>query len=118
EVTLPVYVMPGKAEGSVVIPLGYGRTIAGRAGDGTGWNVYTLRTGDAPWRIPSVNIKRAKGQYEFACTSDHFQIDKLGQRERERRGEELVRETSFARHAKQPEEAAKPHHATAPIALW
>ena len=31
--------------------LGYGRTQAGRVGNGVGFNAYQLRTSDAPWYL-------------------------------------------------------------------
>jgi molybdopterin-containing oxidoreductase family iron-sulfur binding subunit len=38
----PVWVMAAHAEGVVTLPLGYGRTRAGRVGDGVGFNAYAL----------------------------------------------------------------------------
>ena len=54
EIEAPVYVMPGQADGTVAVPLGYGRTAAGKVGgsvaDGiapVGFNAYKLRTSEA-----------------------------------------------------------------------
>jgi molybdopterin-containing oxidoreductase family iron-sulfur binding subunit len=38
----PVWVMAAHAEGVVTLPLGYGRTRAGRVGEGVGFNAYAL----------------------------------------------------------------------------
>ena len=46
-VEIAAYVMPGQADGTVVLPLGYGRTAAGRVGDGVGVNAYVLRAPEA-----------------------------------------------------------------------
>src|SRR5579863_7644741 len=46
--TVPVWVMPGHANDSVTVHLGYGRTHAGHTGDGVGFNAYLLRTSTAP----------------------------------------------------------------------
>ena len=35
EIEAPVYVMPGQADGTVALPLGYGRTAAGKVGGST-----------------------------------------------------------------------------------
>ena len=35
--------MPGHAKDSITITVGYGRTRAGRVGNGTGFNAYALR---------------------------------------------------------------------------
>ena len=39
-VQVPVWIMPGQAERSVTVPLGYGRRRAGRVGNGVGVDVY------------------------------------------------------------------------------
>src|SRR6185503_1560988 len=44
----PVWIVPGHPEGSVTLPLGYGRTRSGRAGNGRGFNAYALRTSETP----------------------------------------------------------------------
>ena len=41
-VELPVLVQPGQTNGTVSIALGYGRTMAGKAGDGWGANAAPL----------------------------------------------------------------------------
>ncbi len=43
EIEIAVFVMPGQAIGCITLPLGYGRTQAGRIGNGIGVNVYPLR---------------------------------------------------------------------------
>ena len=40
---------PGHADDCVTVHLGYGRTRAGRVGNGAGFNAYALRTADALW---------------------------------------------------------------------
>ena len=45
----PASIMPGQAERSVTITLGYGRTRSGRIGNGVGASSYLLRTTDALW---------------------------------------------------------------------
>ena len=40
---VPVWIAPGHAADSVTISVGYGRTRAGRVGNGTGFNAYALR---------------------------------------------------------------------------
>ena len=40
--------MPGHANDTVTVHLGYGRTRAGHTGDGVGFNAYLLRTSTAP----------------------------------------------------------------------
>lgn len=47
EVELPVWIVPGHADGSITVALGYGRERVGRVGNGVGANVYAVRTSDA-----------------------------------------------------------------------
>ncbi|MES1210762.1 MAG: hypothetical protein ABUL63_00380, partial [Acidobacteriota bacterium] len=44
KVELPAWIVPGQADETVIVHLGYGRTAAGRAGTGVGGDVYPLRT--------------------------------------------------------------------------
>ena len=44
EVELPAWIVPGQADNTVVVHLGYGRRAGGRAGTGVGTDVYPLRT--------------------------------------------------------------------------
>ena len=45
---IPVWIAPGQAPDTLTLHLGYGRTRAGRAGNGIGFNVNALRTTAAP----------------------------------------------------------------------
>ena len=47
QIEVPAYVMPGQASYSVSVNLGYGRTAAGRVGDGIGVDLYPLRSSGA-----------------------------------------------------------------------
>ena len=67
KVTGPVWVMPGHADDSITVHLGYGRTRAGRVGNGVGFNACALRTSDAPW-VGSGATLRKTGRYSFATT--------------------------------------------------
>src|SRR5512143_4143367 len=40
----PVWIMPGQADDTLTLHLGYGRTEAGRVGNGHGVNAYQIRT--------------------------------------------------------------------------
>ena len=46
----PVFIQPGHVNGATTLHLGYGRTHAGRAGTGMGFNPYGLRTAKALWQ--------------------------------------------------------------------
>jgi len=72
----PVWVMPGHADNSVTIHLGYGRTRGGQLGTGTGrCNAYSLRPADAPWFGTGVELRKTGEIYTLAGTQHHHLID-------------------------------------------
>ncbi|MEM8783736.1 MAG: TAT-variant-translocated molybdopterin oxidoreductase [Planctomycetota bacterium] len=72
-VELPVYVNPGQAPGTVVLPLGGGRPVTGNVGTGVGHDVYPLRLHGEASAI--VKIDKVRGYTELATTTDHHLID-------------------------------------------
>ncbi len=64
----PVWVQPGQVNGAVTLHLGYGRTRAGRAGTGMGFNPYGLRMAKALWHDVGLDAKKTSGGYLFAHT--------------------------------------------------
>jgi molybdopterin-containing oxidoreductase family iron-sulfur binding subunit len=89
-VAIPAFVVPGQAEGSVALALGWGRTMAGRVGTGIGVDVNPLRHNDRPW-ICTATVTRASGTKALATTQDHHIVDALGKKEEAIRAEELIR---------------------------
>src|SRR5262249_20300917 len=63
----PVWVMPGHADNSVTLHLGYGRSQAGNVANGIGFDAYALRGADAPW-CANGSWNRISGHYDFATT--------------------------------------------------
>ncbi len=54
---VPVWVVPGHADDSVTLHLGYGRRRVGRVGDGVGFDAYALRTSESPWFGTGLDAK-------------------------------------------------------------
>jgi Fe-S-cluster-containing dehydrogenase component len=65
-----VWVLPAHADGAVTLPLGYGRTNAGRVGNGVGFDAYALLpvAGNA---APRVTLQPLGRRHAFAITQ-HF----------------------------------------------
>ncbi|MGH8211805.1 MAG: TAT-variant-translocated molybdopterin oxidoreductase, partial [Rhodanobacteraceae bacterium] len=93
----PVWIMPGQAMRNVTMHLGYGRTRAGRVGDGQGFNAYALQTSQSPWQADDLQIVVTGERQELASTQHHFNME----------GRDLVREGSLAEYLREP------HFATA-----
>jgi molybdopterin-containing oxidoreductase family iron-sulfur binding subunit len=97
------YVMPGQADDTVVLPLGYGRAAAGHVGDGAGFDTYVLRTAAAPDTAADATVEPTGRRYPLALTQDHHAIDEVGFKERGLRVAALVREGTLAEYLKHPE---------------
>jgi MoCo/4Fe-4S cofactor protein with predicted Tat translocation signal len=113
-----VYVLPGQADNTVVLPLGYGRTAAGRVGNGVGFDTYAIRTSRAPFIATGVTVERTGRTYSLACTQDHQAIDRVGYEARGTRIAEFVREGTLAEYRKEPEFARKRFEEPAVLPLW
>jgi molybdopterin-containing oxidoreductase family iron-sulfur binding subunit len=61
-VEIAVWVMPGQADHSIALALGWGRQNAGRYGAKHGFNVYPLRTTAAPWFGDGVKVDKLDGR--------------------------------------------------------
>jgi MoCo/4Fe-4S cofactor protein with predicted Tat translocation signal len=85
-VRAPVWIMPGHADQSVTVHLGYGRTNAGNVGNGTGFNAYALRTSDQPWFGSGLEVRATGTTYTLAHTQYHHAIN----------GEQEIKEESAA----------------------
>ena len=77
-VRAPAWILPGQADDCVTVHLGYGRTHAGRAGTGLGFNAYPLRAADAPWGGPGLEIVRTGGNHSLATTQQHHSMEGRG----------------------------------------
>jgi len=89
----PIWLLPGQPEHAITVNLGYGRTRAGRVGDGAGFNAYALRTADAPWFDTGLTLRKVGGGHPFASTQHHHSME----------GRNLVRVGTAAQFAEDPE---------------
>jgi molybdopterin-containing oxidoreductase family iron-sulfur binding subunit len=102
-IDVPIFVMPGHAEGAVTLHLGYGRRRAGRVGDGAGFNAYAIRSSETPWIIPGVSLSATDQTYELAST----------QLQRSVEGRDLIREATLEQYQSTPDFAHVGHHVSA-----
>ena len=72
---IPVWVMPGQAEHSITLHLGYGRRHAGHIGDGRGFDTFELRSGAEPWSMADIELAKTGERYALASTQQHFSMD-------------------------------------------
>jgi molybdopterin-containing oxidoreductase family iron-sulfur binding subunit len=88
--TVPTWIMPGQPDGVITIHLGYGRKRAGRVGTNQGFDAYYLRTSNAPWGGPRLQVSKAAGVYQLAQTQTHFNME----------GRDLLRSGSLEEYKK------------------
>ncbi|HVS16128.1 MAG TPA: 4Fe-4S dicluster domain-containing protein [Thermoanaerobaculia bacterium] len=76
EVEAPVLIVPGQADRTLSLALGYGRTAAGRIGTGVGVDAYPLRSDRGARRdaVQPVRVERIAGRHPFAITQDHWRF--------------------------------------------
>jgi len=115
---LPAHILPGHADNSVTVHLGYGRTHAGRVGNGAGANAYRLRTQDALGFGRGLKITKTGATHILAVTQDHHAIKAVGEKEKERRVPLLIREATLAHYREHPDFAKHAVHHPPLKALW
>ncbi len=71
---VPVWITPGHAKDCITLAVGYGRTRAGRVGNGAGFNTYALRGSTAPW-FGAATITKTGDEYDLVGTQDHWSIE-------------------------------------------
>ncbi len=97
----PAWVLPGHAEHSVSLPLGYGRVRAGRVGNLLGFDAYRLRGSAAPWTA-EARITRTGEHYTLATTQSHSRME----------GRDLLRHASLAQFLSDPGRFREQPHAS------
>ncbi|MTV11988.1 TAT-variant-translocated molybdopterin oxidoreductase [Bradyrhizobium sp. BR2003] len=73
-VTGPVWIVPGQAGNTVALYLGYGRTRAGRVGDGLGYDAYQVRPADQP-SLAKGSLRKIDVTETLAVTQLHHRME-------------------------------------------
>ena len=81
---LPVWILPGMADGVVALTVGYGRSHAGRIGSGVGFDAFTVRSSKAPGFDSGVKLTNLARAYSLSATQNHGSME----------GRPLVREST------------------------
>jgi len=69
------WIMPKHPDETVSLYLGHGRSRAGRVGNGTGFNAYTLRTTGTMNYAPELQVAKAGGTYQLVSTQVHHVLE-------------------------------------------
>jgi Fe-S-cluster-containing dehydrogenase component len=92
---VPVLIQPGQARGTVSLALGYGRTSAGKVGDGVGINAYkwvSSRNGHRAYTNVRIKLELTGKTYPLARTQTHHTME----------GRPIVRETTLKEYQADP----------------
>jgi molybdopterin-containing oxidoreductase family iron-sulfur binding subunit len=111
----PVIPLPGQADNTVTVHLGYGRQNIGviSAPDGVqiGFNAYQFRTSDAPWFNTGLQVQKTGRRHDLVTTRNNYVIDQQVYSAAERR--EIVRVATLDEYQKNPTFAQpEPHRLT------
>ena len=90
---MPVWILPGHADGAVSVALGYGRKRCGRVGRNVGHDPYPLRAGAQPGFVRGAVLRRTGRRYRLVTTQEHHSME----------GRPLVREASLEEFRAQPD---------------
>ncbi|MFZ5468904.1 MAG: Fe-S-cluster-containing hydrogenase [Myxococcota bacterium] len=75
-VEAPVLVVPGHAEDTVTLPLGYGRKGAGEEiARGVGVDAYVLRRASSPWFERGLSVEKTGRTQALALTQEHWRME-------------------------------------------
>jgi MoCo/4Fe-4S cofactor protein with predicted Tat translocation signal len=94
KVTAAAWILPGQADDTVVLPLGYGRKNAGFTGTNKGFSAYVVRASTALWTVTASTdvIKKTGDEYPLACTQYHFNME----------GRKILATATLAEYQKNP----------------
>ncbi|MCI0415384.1 TAT-variant-translocated molybdopterin oxidoreductase [bacterium] len=87
-----VWILPGQADDTITVHLGYGRTRAGRVGNGAGFNAYALQNSKSPWTLFGAKLEKTGAKIPLACTQSHQSME----------GRHLVRSGSLDEYLRNP----------------
>jgi MoCo/4Fe-4S cofactor protein with predicted Tat translocation signal len=113
----PVWALPGHADNSATVTLGYGRRRAGHVGTGFGLNGYLLRSSSAPAIANGLQIAKTGKTHLLAETQIHHPIARNNQQVEEESEDafarDLVRIASLEEFRQNPQFAKDPEEGVA-----
>ena len=99
-----IWTLPGMADYSLGLALGYGRTKVGRVGVGTGFDAYPLFTTKTGYIATGATVRKTGDTYQLTGTQTHWSME----------GRAIVREANLAQYREHPDFAEKMNAPEAP----
>ncbi|MEZ5351360.1 MAG: TAT-variant-translocated molybdopterin oxidoreductase [Bryobacteraceae bacterium] len=89
----PAWILPGQAEETITVHLGYGRTRHGKVANNVGFDAGKLQSKADPWRVAGASIGKTGDWYELAITHNHHSME----------GREIVRFATVDEYKAKPD---------------
>lgn len=74
-VELPVFVLPGLSDYSLVATLGYGRNNAGEIAKGVGVNTFSLYSSNEVMSFSQISLARTNKEVKISCTQEQYAMN-------------------------------------------
>ena len=71
----PVWILPGQADDTVTVTLGYGRQLPDMLSDRIGYDAYALRGSSDPWRLTGASLHGTGRHVTLVTTQDHSTME-------------------------------------------
>lgn len=104
----PVWIVPGLADNTISLALGYGRTKSGGNGTDVGANAFMIRPNHTDYYIGGVKVTPTGKTYKLACSQDHWSLE----------GRPVYREANLAEYKKNPNFAKEVVETPDLASLW
>jgi MoCo/4Fe-4S cofactor protein with predicted Tat translocation signal len=77
KVKMAAWILPGMADNTALVTLGYGRRVCGLVGDGVGFDAYPLwsSTNAEKGRYATATLKATEKWYEISSTQNHWSME-------------------------------------------
>ncbi|MEZ0392752.1 MAG: TAT-variant-translocated molybdopterin oxidoreductase [Pseudobdellovibrionaceae bacterium] len=105
---LPAHIQPGLHDDVLAVPVGYGRTAAGKVGNGIGLNTYqmvSIQKGLPIFAGAKAEISNTKMKYQLANPQGHHSME----------GRQIVVEATLKEYLKDPGAGMHKHHV---FSIW
>ena len=89
----PLHIQPGLSNYTIIVPLGYGRTVSGRIGQGAGFDAYPLRTAHSPHVATGATLVLTGERLVVANLQEHWSME----------GRDIVREANLDEFHEKPD---------------
>jgi Fe-S-cluster-containing dehydrogenase component/anaerobic selenocysteine-containing dehydrogenase len=107
-IEIVAWVLPGQAENTITLHLGWGRTVAGRYGNGAGFNVYPIRTAKAFGFGEGFTVEPTGKRYKVSVTQETHSME----------GRPIAIDGTLEEYRKNPEFAEYRSPMVSTLPLW